>query len=531
MDIIAYIQALLAAGTPTAYACLGILGFFALSILWETLHGLRRGFIRQITHTLFMVAAVVLAFLATSAFSSAIFGSLADMTMEEIVAAIESSGSSIPEEVRGLITSFDTVTLQYLLALPLSTVIIPILFAALFIIINALLKIVYFIICTVLRLKKRGTFRRIGGLLVGAVEGALVASVILLPVAGISSSLDSAMTTLREDNASTEFVSMYDENIAPIIDCPVFQLINGCGGETVMSHFATVYIDGEPQDLRSEFVSGIKIYTEITHLSGVNFKDLSDTDKASVNSLLDAINESDFVLTLISGLLRGLAYSADNGYLPLEVEEPFDKMLDPFLGVFESSEKDNLRADLDTIKEVMFILSDEGVFVAIDSGNATALSNAFTREDEEGTTVIRKISDILSLNPRTKPLVSTITEISVAILCETMDLDGETVQLYESVKDGVYNVINMKSADYETEEEYVEAVSTTLNETLVQHDINLEPEIVDSMAEYISENYKDSDNISDEDIDDVILSYYDSYLKQQKNNAGGGAEPEPDPAE
>ena len=524
MDIISYVQALIAAGTPIAYACLGILGFFVLYVLWELLHGLRRGFARQITHTIFMLAAAVLAFLAANGLSSFIFGGLGEMTMEELLTSIESSGAEIPEEVRGLITSFDLKTLQYLLALPLSTVVIPLLFSGLFVIINALLKIVSFIVCTVAGIrKKRGPFRRIGGLLVGAAEGALVAAIILLPFAGIASSLRGAVDTIREDNANPEIITMYDENIAPIVENPVFALINSCGGEAIMTHFATVPIDGEPMDLRHELVSGIKIYLEAAKLSGVDMKDLSASDKSAIDALIDAIGDSDYVMSLVAGVLRGVAYSVDNEHLQIEAEPPFNKMIDPTLKVFESCNKDNLVGDLNTVKDVIFILSDEGVFTAIDSGNSTAVSNAFTREDENGKTVVRKITDILNQNEHTKILVSTITEISVAILCETMDLEGDTAELYDNVRGGIKNTLDtVKSDDYETEEEYVEALSSSLNQTLLENDINLEPEIVDSMAEYIKDNHKDLDDASPEEVDDIILSYYDSYLEHKQNNPGDG---------
>ena len=293
------------------------------------------------------------------------------------------------------------------------------------------------------------------------------------------------------------------------------------GGEIIMNHFATVYFDGEPHDLRTELASGVKVYSDVMPLMGINIKDLSGSEKNAIESLIATVDGSDYISTILSGLLRGLAYSADEGLLPITAEPPFDKLIDPFLKVFETSNKNNIGSDLNTMKDVIFILSDEGVFVAIDSGNSTALSNVFTKEDENGKTVIRKVIDILTVNNHTKPLVATLTEISVAMLSESMGLDGETAQLYDNVKAGVKETLTIKSTDYATDEEYVEALSTSLNETLVANDINVEPEIVDSMAAYIKDNYKDLDEISDDEINDVILSYYDSYLEYQKNNPGG----------
>ena len=527
MDIIAYIQGLIAAATPTAYVCLGILGFFALSVLWEMLHGLRRGYARQLTHTVFMLASAVIAFLLAGGITSRVFGELGGMSVEEVLALAESSGTAISEEVRGLITSFDTQTLQYLLALPLATVVVPVLFALLFVVINLVLKLVSFLVCKLFRIRKcHGIFRRLGGLVIGAVEGALVAVIILLPVAGITSSLGTAAEALREDESSPELVAMYDETVKPISECPILPLINTYGGDVLMTHFATVYIDGEPCDLRGELASCAKIYAEAMPLMGVNIKELSEDDKSAIDSLIGAIGDSEYMSTLLSGILRGLAYSADNGYLPITAEPPFDKLIDPFLGVFESSNKENLKSDLDTIKQVLFIMSDEGVLVAIESGS-DSLSDVFTKKDASGDTVIRRIIDVITANEHTKPLVATLTEISVAMLCESMGLDGETAELYDNVKDGVYTALSIKSTDYDTEEEYVTAISDSLEQTLAANDITLEKDIIDSMATYVSENHKDLDSISDDEINDVLLSYYDAYLEYLNSNPeAGGSTPD-----
>ncbi len=520
MDIFAYIQALISAATPTAYTCLGILGFFALSVLWEMLHGLRRGYSRQITHTVFMLASAVIAFLLAGGITSRVFGELSQKSMEEVFALAESSGTAISEEVRGLITSFDTETLQYLLALPLATVVVPVLFAVLFVVINLILKLISLLVCSIVKMKKGGgVFHRLGGLVVGAVEGALVAAIILLPVAGITSSLDGAVATMREKESNPELVAMYDEAVKPISECPILPLINTYGGNVLMTHFATVYIDGEPCDLRDELVFGVELYCEIIKLSGVDLKELTAGDKDTIDALVDTLGGSDYMLILASGILRGLAYSADDGYLPLTAEPPFDKLIDPFLKVFEDSNKENLGGDLATLKEVIFVLSDEGVFTAIESGDSTDLSDAFTSEDENGRTVIRRVIDILTANSHTRPLVATLTEISVAMLCESMGLDGETAELYDNVKDGVKEVLSINSEGL-TEEEYVAEVSSSLNEILTENNINVEPEIVDSMAQYINDNHKDLESISDDEINDVLLSYYDSYLEYIKSNSG-----------
>ena len=526
MDIFAYIEAMLAAGTTTAYFCLGILAFFALAVLWELFHGLRRGLFRQLSHTVFMLVSAAASFFITKSFVATLFGDLANMTVEEILAAAEGSGATLSEDVSGLIASFDAETLQHILALPISLLVAPVMFALLFIVINLIGKLISFIICKIARVPKgHGVLSRLLGLAIGAAEGALVAAIVLLPISGITTSLDSAMDTLRADEASTEIVAAYDEVMAPVAECPIFPLINSVGGDAILTSLATVDIDGEAADLRGELSVGVKLYAEGMKLEGVDFKALTADDKSAIEGLIGVVNGSDYLTALTSGLFRGIAFSADEGYINVGAEPPFDKLIDTLFDVFKTSSKDNLAADLDTIKEVLYILSDDGVLLALESEEEGAIEDALASEDVDGNTAIRRLIAIINENEHTRPLVATLTEISVAILCEDLGVDGDTAELYENVKAGVEDVLSIKSDDYANDDEYVEAISASLNETLTANNIELKPEIIDTMADYIKDNHKDLENITDEEINDVLLSYYDAYLEYIQSNPEG--EPNP----
>ena len=36
------------------------------------------------------------------------------------------------------------------------------------------------------------------------------------------------------------------------------------------------------------------------------------------------------------------------------------------------------------------------------------------------------------------------------------------------------------------------------------------------MADYVAKNFADKEEVTDEDVDDLILSYYDAYLEYQE---------------
>ena len=109
-----------------------------------------------------------------------------------------------------------------------------------------------------------------------------------------------------------------------------------------------------------------------------------------------------------------------------------------------------------------------------------------------------------------KPLVTLFTELSLSIMMDNVGVDNGA-EIYESVKDGLTTVIAIDKDAYATDEEYRAAISSALEETLNAHDIDLHPDIVDGMADYVAENLSDVDEVSDDIIYDTIFSYYDAY--------------------
>ena len=86
----------------------------------------------------------------------------------------------------------------------------------------------------------------------------------------------------------------------------------------------------------------------------------------------------------------------------------------------------------------------------------------------------------------------------------------DVVAVYENLKTGLQDVTALRKDDYETDEEYKGAVSDKLDETLKGEGIELETDIIDKMADYVADNYAGAE-LSDADVDDILLSYYDAY--------------------
>jgi len=109
-------------------------------------------------------------------------------------------------------------------------------------------------------------------------------------------------------------------------------------------------------------------------------------------------------------------------------------------------------------------------------------------------------------------MVSALTQLSVALLCESLGLDEDATQLYEDVKGSVNDVLTMNKSDFETEEEYKEQVSADLDQALANNNLNVDEETKKTMVDYIADNYGDHEGeITDKEINDALLSYYKAY--------------------
>jgi hypothetical protein len=195
--------------------------------------------------------------------------------------------------------------------------------------------------------------------------------------------------------------------------------------------------------------------------------------------------------------------------MPFELEEPFSSLIGSIIKLFETSDRDNLHGDLTTISSVYFILSDDGVLSAIESGDTDTMSDALIKRDANGDTVISKLIDTLRANSRTAELVTTLSKLSVSMLADQLHIEGVTTEVYDDVMESLDDVLAVDEADYATEEEYMAALTDTIDTALADNGIVLKDDIVSEMATVVDAEKKKNPDMT---TDDILLTYYDAYL-------------------
>lgn len=506
--------------TPIIYGIVGVLALIG------ALAGLSRGLYRQTVRTVTVVVAAVLSFVAISVLYSTLLAELEGKTIADVVDLLIEKGVLAADTDTALIENLDMKTAELLLALPIGLVVAPLLFVICFIVLSILLMIVHVIICALCGFKShRNSFTtRVLGFLLGLLQGAAVAGLLLMPIIGIGNIAKESVAVLEKEASEEEFTetcsNYYYTYADEFVENPAISLYSKLGINALYEKIATIDIDeGVEANLTKLAPDAALIATDVFKLKGADMNNLSVSDERAVNSILRTVDDNAYFGEILSGLLKATANAYSNGDIDFTLEDPFGSIIDEAARIFKTSDRTNLASDLETISDVIFILSRDGIFTAFGESSDTMLS-ALTAKDEDGNTTVNKVIDTIKSNERTKPLVTMITKISLSVMSQQTGIGEDAAETFDNIRESINSdILTIKKEDYGEEQydEYVADVSTAIDTMLKENEIELEKEIVDSMAEYVAENYSDVDSITEEEASDIILSYYDAYLEYLEN--------------
>ena len=495
-----------------------LFGIIAVLAIIGALKGFTRGISRQLLRTITIVISVVIAVLIAGGSFTAIASELQGKTPEELEAIIRSAG--VFEEGADLswLQNLDADTILLIITIPMALLIMPIIFVIAFIFISAILLIVHGILATLFGLRKRrnNLITRLLGMALGFIQGVAVAGFILMPVIGITTSVKDTVAVLKEkapnEEATITLSETYDTYLKEICEHPSVSVLGTLGINSLYESIATVEIKGEDTDMTKLLPDLAIIVCNVNELEGADMSNLTPENEATIEDILDTIENNPYLTNVLAGTMKMVSHAYTNGAMGVELEEPLKSVFDAAISIFHTSDSTNINTDIETIKDVYFILSRDGILSSFNSGSEVMIEK-LTAKDAEGNTTVKKVINTINSNERTKPLVTLLTKISISVMSQQSGVEGVTPEVYDNVKSGLNETLQINKNDYATEEEYVSAVSDSLDVTLKENNIVLEKEIVDSMAEYVSENLSDKEEITDDDINEVIISYYDAYLE------------------
>ncbi len=467
--------------------------------VWEAWRGYSRGAIRQGAHAAFMILAAFISYWATCGFVDRAMAELGSYNTAELLASPEIT-DAVPAFVLTVIENADATVLTYVLSTPLTILLAPFIFFVMFLVISLLAKIVCAVALTLLSIFLGGKNLRYVGMAIGAVQGFAVALVLIMPLAGIAGIVTD----------SVEETAIEESELVHVEEKGVISMARRLGGDALLKSFSTVEIDGKEYVLSEEAKGMLTLLLMGEDISEADFAALTADEKESLDGMLNIIYDSDYLTVLFSGALGLGGEITEELAGELDVEENYKGLITALGQVFSAGDADVFKTDLEALKSAYYILCDSGALSAIGE-DSDALSEAMAKKDENGNTVVTRVTAILNKNDRTRPIVNELTKLSLKLLTE----GDETVsdEVYENVKAGVAETLTIDKTAYETPEEYKAAITESLDTTLKENSIDLEPEVVADMADYIDENYEDLKDATDEQINEIILSYHDAYIK------------------
>lgn len=474
-----------------------VLGLVMAAIVaWQVFRGWRRGIWWQILHIVLCCGSAYISYRLVSFISTNLLSGTVTEAVEKLLGAVEGVG---PFAELGLNLSDAVSYFEYaelILALPVAVVLSPILFAVCYLLVDLVMQIVFYVLRIFL---PRGfTPKTMSlGALGGVIEGLLISFVLLVPFVA-------ANNLITDANLIADETYVAESNI-------IIETADKLGAGKLVDKFATIEIDGEETNLSEDTSKLIAVFFKYDQVKPIDKAAPDEADREFIRYFIDTVGESKYLSTMVSSVLSGAGNAMKDNIFVVNIPAPYNMLTNAGFEVFATSNKDNLRTDLHTLLDVYLLLADEGIINSLKTeGSENIMRDAFLVRDDEGKTLIDRITTLLNKNDHTKPMINAITEMSIAMLSESLGLDIDIAAKYDELKADINGVLALDPNSY-TPEEYVAARNDALGTALSNNGIQLDDAIINDMGDYIDENYSDVNELTEEQFNNIILSYYEIY--------------------
>ena len=490
-------------------------GLFIIITLIGVGNGITRGVGRQAIRTSTLAVSVLLAFFATASSASKLSSFCEGKSLGEALMSLDLH-RSLSDKLLDTLFCFDAEVAEQLLAIPLRVLLLPFVFLAVFALIAIISLLIYIVLSKLFcapggRISKAS---RITGALLGAVQGIIIGAMLILPVASLADLAADTNDRLLEkhggDAEGVAFCEFYDKYLEGIDENLLIRAVNTVATEPICNGFANIKIDGEQVNLRDTAAHLITAYEDVSSLGEFNWISPTPEERGELRVIITELSDDVYLSSVLSGTLRGIATALDKGIVDLKLDEPVLGLARALMQVFTTLDAESLRLDVATFLDVYDLLAGEEVLTAMTEGGTDAVASALIAKDTAGQTVIIRIVDTIEENERMKPLLTVLVKLSLSVMMNDIGIENGAA-IYDGIKAGLAAVIAIDKSAYGTDAEYREAVSESLNATMLEHGISLHPDVIDGMADYVADNLSDTTEITDDEIYATIFSYYDAY--------------------
>lgn len=497
-------------------------------IALSALVGMSRGMYKTAIRLVTLGLCLFLTYHASHMITDYLHSRFVGRTVEEIITEFwPAYSTSLTDQIRGVINSFDAETMERLVATGTVVLILPIVFMIVFYVLKLLSMLIYFLLHALLRVGVRKSMvSKLMGILLGAIQGAFIVWALVMPIGGIAGIAEDArpkLTTDKEPYVIDMVEGIYTDYVDAVCDNAVVKMVRGFGGDTMFAEITTVTVADETVDMQKEAIVILEIVADGYPLikDGFNWTELREQDRRAMNAILEDVSSDEYTANTVAGVLRGIAKARKDGHFDFGFQEPFNTFMDDMIQIFSDSDRNTIEGDFRTFLDVYFLLDDAHVLTHFGAGtSSTVAEELLGATDENGTKIVTKVINKLSENPRTAPLVTSLTKFSLKLMAESvgniLPEGTDTDKIYDDVKVGMQDVLVNVNDESIPEEEKHEIVKDSLNDALVnsgviKEDAPLNEDVMDTMTDYVMENFNGKEELTDDDINNAILSYYNQY--------------------
>ena len=270
-----------------------------------------------------------------------------------------------------------------------------------------------------------------GGLL-GALCSVFVLCAFLCPYVGAIGVLDSvapvATATLAKNEEYGEYVTLGTEILDGAANNAATTAVTYTGGKLFYGMMTTAVIDGEMTNLNKES----ELFAAVVNAIGAASNEGAESHETAeaIRDISPAFNNSVVARTLVSELCTeaGEDWKAGNAFYGIKrpnFGEELQPLTDSLIDVFATSNKDNIKEDVETIIDAVAVLADRGLISQIveTKNPMVILSN------EEATA---ELLDAFLEDERFDPMVDGIADFGITMMLNSVSTPATREQLFEN---------------------------------------------------------------------------------------------------
>lgn len=478
-------------------------GLFALAARKKTWMG---GAMRTVIIILSVIIACIVSTAISSLFSDAIYNSFLGSIME----SLGDLSASVP------LLGNTVVAMASVLLAPLFFIVI---FSVLRLVLSLLGKIPEKLLLETLVPKKIQI--KWVSILVGALNGALVAIITVVPICGyitLASNILTATAELTEETTQTATLQLAEEEesfdligaVADLGESPAVKVVNVVASPVFDALTTTNVPTGDGSTVKFTLSKDIaNIFNIVDHV-GVFMDDMSsgtvsENTQQNMHDLSDAFSKSPWTLRFASDTFSSLADAwlvGDDfmGSSSPELPEVFAPTFSKALTVIGDVTPETVEEDLNTTFDVFYY------FLKGDLMNSAASSNDIMATLGESN-ILSSIIDTLEANERFAPLADEITDMGMRVVASSIGkVELGSDEQYDTFVGELSTSLN--SSLSMTEEERDAFVKESVKTAFVQYEMDVPEDVAITFSEKMIEDLGSDGEITDEE----VHNYLDSYV-------------------